>query len=515
MKVNRTGSIIAGVLLALVAWSAPLATTRASAEPAGATGARRTTLAITYGEGISTSVDMMGSPSQPGVLGRADVKRKDGRTRVRLHMEPLPHPQSLGSFYSTYLLWAVAPEGQAASLAELPHAKAFDIDVTTSFQTFGLIVTAEPHSAVGLPSPLIIAENTLRRDTVGRFQTGKLEYGGAGGVLYEAAGKGRRDYATPLLVLGARRAVDLAKDAGAADYANKELQQAESRLETLEQAWPGKRELPKELAGMARDVMRTSEHVRKLTEERREEARLAAERRAASAQVARAETEAGRARDEAGRAREDAEKAREHAAREQERAADARSEAERSKAAEERARATEEMARAQAERTRQEAEAARLEAERARLETEQARRDKDELQRRLFQSLSAILETRREARGLIVSLSDVLFDFDRATLTPGAREKLSKLAGVLLAYPGSYRIDVEGHTDSIGTHEYNMALSRDRAESVRGYLLGSGIPAGRVGSATGFGKTRPVASNDNAAGRQMNRRVEIVIADLD
>ena len=132
---------------------------------------------------------------------------------------------------------------------------------------------------------------------------------------------------------------------------------------------------------------------------------------------------------------------------------------------------------------------------------------------RLYQSLSEILETRREARGLIVNLSDVLFDFDRASLKPGAREKLSKLAGIMLAYPGGYHIEVEGHTDSVGAHEYNMALSRDRAASVHGYLLQAGLPAARIGAATGFGEARPVASNDSAAGRQVNRRVEIVISE--
>ena len=116
------------------------AMTAASAPPLVA---RHTTLAITYGESGSTHIDLVGSVTRPGVIGDAEVSRKQGRTRVKVHMKELPHPQSLGSFYTTYLLWAVAPEGQAASLAELPHGKDFDTEVTTSFQTFGLIVTAE------------------------------------------------------------------------------------------------------------------------------------------------------------------------------------------------------------------------------------------------------------------------------------------------------------------------------------------------------------------------------------
>jgi len=136
------------------------------------------------------------------------------------------------------------------------------------------------------------------------------------------------------------------------------------------------------------------------------------------------------------------------------------------------------------------------------------------MQAQPYRSGSEILETRCEARGLIVNLSDVLFDFDRATLKPGAREKLSRLAGILLAYPGRYDVEIEGHTDSIGSHEYNVRLSEDRAQSVGSYLREAGIPTARITRVAGFAETRPVASNDNAAGRQMNRRVELVIGDL-
>src|SRR6185503_19071052 len=132
-------------------------------------------------------------------------------------------------------------------------------------------------------------------------------------------------------------------------------------------------------------------------------------------------------------------------------------------------------AQTEADRAKANEDLARAEAERARLEAEQAKQDKDELQQRLFTSISAILEIRREARGLIVNLSDVLFDFNQASLKPGAREKLSKLAGILLAYPGPYHIEVEGHTDAIGSQDYNQKLSEDSAQSVSSYLLSAGI----------------------------------------
>jgi outer membrane protein OmpA-like peptidoglycan-associated protein len=495
----------------LVALAVSVAGLPAAAGIAPASSTRRATLAITYAEASSTNVDLVGGSVRPGVLGSAHVERKQGRTRAKVHLETLPHPQSLGSFYTTYLLWAVAPEGQAAMLAELPHSKSFDVDVTTSFQTFGLIVTAEPHAAVKLPSPLLVAENVARADTSGSLQTGRLEYGSAVGELYAGSGPedlGRRDFRTPLLVLGARHAVDLARSAGAAQHASQELRGAEVKLASLEQTWPPRRKVPKEFEGMARDVMRVAEHARGLAVERSDAARLAAERRSASADVARAQSDAERSRQEAERARDRAEQERQQAAAARNSEEQARLDAQVAKANEERARMAVEVAKANEEN-------ARSQAERALQEAQQAQRDKAETQRQLFQSLSTILETRREARGLIVSLSDVLFDFDRASLTPGAREKLSKLSGLLLAYPGAYRIDVEGHTDSIGSYDYNMRLSRDRAEGVRFYLLQAGIPAGRMGSASGYADTRPVATNASASGRQLNRRVEIVIGDLE
>jgi outer membrane protein OmpA-like peptidoglycan-associated protein len=173
------------------------------------------------------------------------------------------------------------------------------------------------------------------------------------------------------------------------------------------------------------------------------------------------------------------------------------------------------QAQTEADRAKANEELARIEAERARLQAEQARQERDQARQRLYTSLSEILEVRREARGLIVNLSDVLFDFDKASLKPGAREKLSKLAGILLAYPGAYRIEIEGHTDAIGSEEYNLKLSQARAESVCEYLKQAGVTTERIIAVRGFGKLRPVASNDSDAGRQVNRRVEIIIADAE
>jgi len=467
--------------------------------------AKRHTLAIRYKDNDDTSVNITGTALNPRVMGKAEVKRKDGRTRVKLKIQDLGHPQELGPYYTTYVLWAIAPEGQADNLAELPIRNDFEVDVTTAFQTFGLIITAEPHSAVKLPSPVIVAENTLRKGTDGGIEASRIEYSGDPGDLYIVSSQNasvlRADFSTPLLILGARRSVEIAQRAGARRFADQELREAEIKLAALEQTWPSKRKEEARFTGLAHDVMRLGERARELAVERIMQARLDEERRAASNTIARARTEAELARDEAERAKDEAAASQEAVARAERELADARRRVDLAQSDADRAKANEDLARA--------------EAERARLEANQAKQDKDELQQRLYTSIAAILETRREARGLIVNLSDVLFDFNQASLKPGAREKLSKLAGILLAYPGSYHIEVEGHTDAVGSQDYNQRLSEDRAQSVSSYLLGAGISSDRVVAVRGFGKLRPVATNDTPEGRQMNRRVEIVITDLD
>ncbi|MEO6725957.1 MAG: OmpA family protein [Blastocatellia bacterium] len=428
-------------------------------------------------------------------------------------MESFASPQSLGGFYTTYILWAVAPEGQAENLMELPIQKSFKIESTTKFQTFGLIITAEPHSRVELPSAVIVAVNTLRKGTEGQTTTSQIEYSGDPGTFYIVfspnSPASNADYNTPLMILGARRAVEIAQRADAKRFAEPELRDAQLKLATLEQAWPRSRKASdlrdnaKKNSGLAHDVMRIAEHARSLTVERIAEARLSAERQRAGNNIAEAQSEADRARTEAERARIEAARAK---ASERDQTTRAASEA---------AMARERVEQAQSETAKAKANEgqAHNDADNARLQAEEAKRERDAAQQRLYFSLSEILETRREARGLIVNLSDVLFDTGKATLKPGAREKLSKLAGILSAYPGAYQIEIEGHTDSVGSDVSNLNLSRGRAESVRDYLVQNGVKSERVIAARGFGESKPVADNDSPAGRQVNRRVEIIIAD--
>jgi outer membrane protein OmpA-like peptidoglycan-associated protein len=343
----------------------------------------------------------------------------------------------------------------------------------------------------------------------------------------------------PLEVLEARNAVQIAEWAGASKYANDVYQRAVQLLDEAENYQSRKHPEKKPAAMIAREAVQTAEDSRLITLKRIEEENLAKERQAAAdreaAAKAQADAEAQRrqqaeqaqllaqqAAAQAAKDRADAEAARATAQADADRirreaetaraAAQAETDRLKQQAAQERANL--EAARAAAEAQQK---AAQSDAERSRLAAEEANRlraqseqEKAALKEQLREQLNRVLETRSTARGLIVNMSDVLFDTAKYTLRPGAREKLAKVAGILLAHP-SLRMEVEGHTDSVGGEEYNQRLSEQRAASVRDYLVQNGISMNNV-SAMGFGKTRPVASNDTAAGRQQNRRVELVVS---
>lgn len=539
MKISKF--VIASALLFLALVGTSYAQTIEVTNTSQWVAARRQIVAVKYIEDKQTAVNMGGTSLVPRAIGKADVEFKHGRSRIKLEMENLGHPQALGAYYTTYILWAVAPEGQAESLVELPISNKFKVDATTKLQNFGLMITAEPHASVALPSPVIVVENSLRNGTEGNIGISKIEYSGDSGSLYVVASPNspvlNADFNTPLLILGARRAVWIAQRAGAAEFAATELRESEVKLEALEQSWPqshrhnNQRKNAERYGGQARDVMRLGEHARSLTVERRIQAQLEEERRNANNTIAQAQSDADRARTEADRSATDADRARTEADRATTDADRARLEAERSRADADRAQRSEreEMTRAANEAALSRAREARAQSEtetakaneaaasndamRSRIQALDALRERDAARQGLYVSLSEILETRREARGLIVNLSDVLFDTGQATLKPGAREKLSKLAGILLAYPGGYRIEIEGHTDSVGTDDSNLRLSQGRADSVHDYLLHSGLKADRMMAGRGLGESTPVATNDTAAGRQVNRRVEIIIQD--
>jgi outer membrane protein OmpA-like peptidoglycan-associated protein len=533
--VSRSAVLVAcGVLSAGAAFaqSAPNPTQRSTAVVTAENGTPlfrvtvvgRTTPAVNYRpRSGDTKIDFEGTPLMPMATGNAVVSGEKGYIHIDARFDKLAPPAQFGREYLTYVLWAVTPEGRATNLGEVQRDdQDARVKVTTELQAFGLILTAEPYFAVTQPSDVVVMENVLRDNTKGRAETIQAKYEllkrgtylmnqDAGRLTIKPLEPG-----APLDLAEARNAVALARLAGADRYAADTFNKAAALLNDAETARE-KRRNKNDIMQPARQAAQTAEDARIVGLQRQEEEYLAEQRRVAAAReqdaLARARAEAEQRRQaelnaqaavsqraDAERAQADAE-----AARAQADAARQAAEAERQRA---------EAARAQAEADRQRAEAslrdAEAEASRARESVAASERERAELRERLRQQLSVILETRETARGLIVNLSDVLFDTAKATLKPGAREKLAKVSGILVTHP-DLKIEIEGHTDSVGTDSYNQGLSERRAESVRGYLVSQRIAPQTITTA-GFGESRPVATNDTAAGRQQNRRVELVVS---
>lgn len=463
----------------------------------------RTTKAINYRHRSgATTIDFRGTPLLPLSRGEAKVESKQGYIEIEVEFDNLQPATKFGPEYLTYVMWAITPEGRATNLGEvLLNGTKSKLNVTTELQAFGLVVTAEPYFAVTQPSDVVVMENMVRKDTVGKIEEvdAKFELLKRGQYTLNVESSAVRPMAIdpriPLELYEARNAVQIARWAGAQRYAAETFSKAESQLKQAED-YQARRAGKKPVSMTAREAAQTAEDSRIIALQRREEERLANERRAAAEREARAKEEA----ETEGRRRAQAEA-------EQRAEADrrARAETERAAEAERRAAAEAERGRAQAE-----AEKARLTAEQAQRDRQAAEREKQELRARLVQQLNMILETRDSARGLIVNMSDVLFDTGRYTLRPAAREKLARIAGVVLPHSG-LRLEAEGHTDSVGSEEFNQQLSEKRAAAVRDYLVMQGVPLQNI-AARGLGKTMPLVSNDTSAGRQRNRRVELIIS---
>jgi outer membrane protein OmpA-like peptidoglycan-associated protein len=483
----------------------------------------RTTKAINYHHRTGTTrIDFRGTELMPAAKGEAEVNSQMGSTKIETRLEKMSPASQFGPEYMTYVLWAITPEGRPMNLGEVvlegDHAKLLS---TTDLQSFGLIVTAEPYFAVTRPSDVVVAENFVRNDTTGTIQQvdAKYELWQRGQyILNRSAYKPPKvDPKGPLQLAQAENAVAIARADGADRYAADTLQKAVVSLKNAQSFLYGKNKDRKRSETNAREATQMAEDARIITFKKIQEEQLAAERAAAAQREADAQEKARQSaeqarleqerRERAQAEQKAAEQARLAAEQERLRAEQARSEAEKAAAIAAQERAAADAAKAAAIAQQQ---AAQSEADRARADAQRAEAEKAELRQRLLQQLNVILETRETQRGLIVNISDVLFDFNKYTLKPGAREKLAKVAGILLAYPG-LKIQLEGHTDSIGSDEYNQKLSEQRANSVRDYLTSQGVPNNTM-TAVGLGKADPVASNSNEAGRQKNRRVEMVVS---
>ena len=495
--------------------------------PASSNYVARTTKAVNYRRASgSTRVDLQGTELLQGASAEVKVESKKNRMEIEAKFEGLNDATKFGLEYLTYVFWAVSAQGRAENLGEVVAKNgAAQVKAVTDMQTFGLIVTAEPYFAVTQPGNMVVLENTIPMTASGKIENIDATYELLGRGVYSSSNTKIEnaifgiDPKTPRELFEARNAVRIARNASGGKFALSTLAKAEQQLNAAEEAYHAKRD-KKTVESTARDVVETAEEVRvmavKQKAEEEAQARLAAEKKAAEDREAKARADAeseSRRRQEADQARIQAEQAKAEAERMKLEAQQAAQEAAKQKAEAEQAALEAAKQRAEAEQARQTAidqqHAAEAQTQKALQAAAQAENEKAQLRAQLLEQLNSILQTRDSARGLIVNMSDVLFDTGSTTLKPGAREKLAKISGILLAHKG-LTIQIEGHTDSVGTDDFNQQLSERRSDSVRDFLAEQGV-AGSTMTARGFGKMQPVASNDTAEGRQRNRRVELVV----
>jgi outer membrane protein OmpA-like peptidoglycan-associated protein len=594
----------------------------------------RTTKAINYRHrGGATKIDFLGTTLLPKAYGEAKVESKQGYIEIEVEFRELQAATAYGPEFLTYVMWSITPEGRTANLGEvLLNGTNSKLNVTTELQSFGLIVTAEPYFAVTQPSDVVVMENVVRQDTLGKIEEVDAKYELLKRGQYtlnvnpadiKPVRLGRK---VPLELYEARNAVQIARWTGAQQYAAETFQKATQGLANGEGLLKSKADR-KQVVAAAREAVQMAEDSRIIAVKKMEEERLANERQAGAERELRAESGRAAAQAETERVAREAEAARLNAQADADRlkrandaqTAAAQTEADRLKRENDARMASAQtdadrlkrendarmasaqtdadrlkrendarmasaqtdadrlkrendarmvsaqtdadrlkrendarMASAQtdADRLKRENEAqiaaaqteadrlkrqneaqvaaaqseadrlkrendaqraaAQADLDRAAKEKAQAEAEKTELRAQLLMQFNAILQTRDTARGLIVNMSDVLFDTAKYSLRPLAREKLAKVAGIVSGHPG-LSLDVEGHTDSVGGDDYNQRLSEQRGSAVRDFLIQQGM-AGNSVTSRGFGKTQPVASNDTAAGRQQNRRVELVIS---
>jgi len=481
----------------------------------------RSVQAVNYEHRSGASrLDFAGTNLMPSANGEAKVNSKRGSIEIDAEFGGLQRPTSFGNEYLTYILWAISPEGRAVNLGEVlagdNHRS--KLRVTTDLQAFALVVTAEPYYAVRQPSNVVVLENVVRESTKGTTEAVNANY-----ELMERGGYIPTGYKfdpvvlnarLPLEFFEARNALRIAQSEGAEQYASDSYQHAVQLMNNADEYATNRHIDRKPLIAVAREEVQTAEDAREIAVKRLDEIRLANERQTSAdaqaesqaqandaiRQKEQAQSDTANAQAAKAQAEFDASNARTDAARAQTEAAQAKSDM-----ADNQASSAAALSAAQAD-----AEQSRIAAQQAQASAQQAETDKAAMRTRLSVQLNSILQTRDSARGLIVSMSDVLFDTGKYSLKPGAREKLAKVAGILLAYPG-LDIQVGGYTDNVGSDEMNQTLSENRAGSVRDYLVQQGVLTNSV-SARGFGNSLPVASNDNSSGRQQNRRVELLVS---
>jgi flagellar motor protein MotB len=458
----------------------------------------RTTKAVNYQyRSGPTRIDFRGTVLLPAGKGDATVESQRGRTDIQASFENLTPPTQYGREYLTYTLWAITPEGAPHNLGEVipGGSNKARLRVTTDLQAFGLIVTAEPYASARQPSNVVVMENEVRADTIGKIQTidAKFELLPRGQYTWHVPDSlapssadqpkvSMSKYEEQLQLYEAQNAIGIAQTANAANYAPNTIAKAEALLQEAQQLQASKAPTSVVIQN-AREAAQTAEDARLISVRRAQEEKLAAaEHQAAESKTAQeqAQAEVRRANAEVDAARAQTEVERTARLKAESDAADARQRADQAVVMNAQA-----VVKSPAPMTQPNTRAA-------------------DSRMRLLEELNGVLSTRDTPRGLVVTIPDP--SFNGTALREPVAGQVARLARVLASHP-RLRVDVEGYADSGTTN----ATSLGRAQAVQGILLGRGLPESNV-SARGLGDTRPLASNSTPAGREQNRRVEIVIS---
>src|SRR4051794_1388998 len=458
-----------------------------------------------------TKVDFQGTSLAPQSKGTAEVNSRLGHMEIKVEVKKLPAPTNFGPEFLTYVLWAITPDGHSANLGEvvLDDDGNFKGNVTTELQSFGLIVTAEPYFAVRQPSDVVVMQNVVRKDTLGKSEVvdakyellkrGEYTYRVPAGELHPIVMTA--DKKSPLWLYEAMNAIQIAKYAKADEYGGETFGNATALLKQAQDYKDRKQWNPSIMT--SKEAVQKAEDSRIIALRKQQQMALDLERQQAAERQATAQRQAQLARQQAEEQARQAALAEEQSRRD----AESRAAAERAKSEADALRAQADAARAQANAEAQKAAQAAAEADRLR---QQAVQEKDQLRAQLLQQFNAVLPTKETPRGLVVNMQDVLFDTGKYTLKSPAELALAKISGIIISHPG-LNLQIEGYTDSTGSADYNQKLSEQRANAVRDFLMKQGLNTQNM-TAVGYGLNFPVAPNDTAAGRKLNRRVELVVS---
>jgi outer membrane protein OmpA-like peptidoglycan-associated protein len=479
----------------------------------------RKTVAITYPLDETVTVKFRGTTLLPRLKGEAKVKRAGRRgTRVELNIDDLPRASELGGIYTTYILWAISPDGHVDNLGEIKRSGSSFIDskldVTTPLQSFALILTAEPHFLMKVPSKMVVMENLPpQRPNGSTVETVDVRYIGNSSDYFknvrvpEIADRDYRE--TPVSLLGARQSLSLAKYAGASEDAPDELRIAEAQLQSAEKAWrlnqpvtevdiEARRATSSGVHAEEVAVTRKAARMRREEIRRRDDAVRAAEQTADAlerqvAQLRSALEKEQRARElaerDAGSANDQLREKRVEIARLRDENQALRSESDAAKL---------KLARLEGEK---DAETARVEAERRTIE----RRNAEATLKETLAKYGTLKETTTGFR--LVLPETIWANARKATLSTAAVAKLEPLAALLANNP-DYQILIEAYTDNKGDEVSLQQLTQERARVLSDRFQSAGVDPTRI-QANGMGASNPLASNNTVAGRTKNRRVEI------